>query len=279
MVIDAHCHIVPPSFRQKRSELAAADATVAALFSRPDSRLATAEELVEAMDRDGVDRSVVMGLGWTDRQIAAEANDYLIQAALNYPERLTGFCSVNPAWGKAALKEVERCAAAGLKGIGELHPDSQGIDIADKKSMAPVMDLARSLELPVLVHSSEPVGHQYPGKGNTTPEKLYRLITNFPDNTIICAHWGGGLPFYALMPEVPKALDNVYFDSAASPFLYSPEVFTRVAELAGVEKVLFASDFPLMEPARPLKQVEGLDMPSEDKQRILGENAARVLGL
>ena len=279
MVIDAHCHIVPPSFRLKRSELAAADATFAALFSRPDSRLAIAEELVEAMDRDGVDRAVVMGLGWTDRQIATEANDYLIQAASDYPDRLTGFCSVNPAWGKAALKEVERCAAAGLKGIGELHPDSQRIDIADKKSMAPVMDLAQSLELPVLVHSSEPVGHQYPGKGNTTPEKLYKLITNFPDNTIICAHWGGGLPFYALMPEVPKVLKNVYFDSAASPFLYSPDVFTKVAELAGVEKVLFASDFPLMEPARPLKEAHGLDMNPDDKQRILGENAARLLGL
>ena len=145
--------------------------------------------------------------------------------------------------------------------------------------MAPVMDLARSLDLPVLVHSSEPVGHLYPGKGNTTPEKLYKLITNFPDNVIICAHWGGGLPFYALMPEVPKALENVYFDSAASPFLYSPEVFTRVAELAGVEKVLFASDFPLMEPARSLKQVDGLEMPADDKRRILGENAARLLGL
>ena len=279
MVIDAHCHIMPPSFRQRRSELAAADATFATLFSRPGSRLATAEELVEAMDRDGVDRAVAMGVGWTGQQIATEANDYLIQAVLDYPERLTGFCSVNPAWGREALKEVERCAAAGLKGIGELHPDSQSFDIADKKSVAPVMDLARSLGLPVLVHSSEPVGHQYPGKGNTTPEKLYRLITNFPDNTIICAHWGGGLPFYALMPEVPKVLENVYFDSAASPFLYSPDVFTKVAELAGVEKVLFASDFPLMEPARPLKQVHGLDMTAEDKQRILGENAARVLGL
>lgn len=279
MVIDAHCHIMPPSFRQRRSELAAADATFAALFSRADSRLATAEELVEAMDRDGIDRAVVMGVGWSGQQIATEANDYLIEATVQYPERLTGFCAVNPGWGKPALREVERCVAAGLKGIGELHPDTQDIDIADKKSMAPLMDLARSLEMPLLVHSSEPVGHQYPGKGRTTPDKLYRLITNFPDNTIICAHWGGGLPFYSLMPEVPEALKNVYFDSAASPFLYSPEVFTKVAELAGVEKVLFASDFPLMKPSRPLQQLDGLDMSADDKQRILEENAARLLGL
>lgn len=279
MVIDAHCHIVPPSFRERRSDLAAVDATVSALFSTSGSRLATAEELITAMDADGVERAIVMGVGWTDQRVAREANDYIIEATVDYPERLTGFCSVNPGWGEGALKEIERCAAAGLKGIGELHPDSQEIDIANKKSMAPVLDLARSLELPVLVHSSEPVGHQYPGKGRTTPEKLYQLITNYPDNTIICAHWGGGLPFYALMPEVPKSLENVYFDSAASPFLYSPEVFVKVVELIGVEKVLFASDFPLMKPNRALKQLYDLNMAQADKQRILGENIARLLGL
>ncbi len=174
---------------------------------------------------------------------------------------------------------MERCAAAGLKGVGELHPDTQAFDITDKQTMAPLMDLVRSLGLPLLVHSSEPVGHKYPGKGHTTPDKLYRFITNFPDNIIICAHWGGGLPFYSLMPEVPEALNNVYFDSAASPFLYKPEVFVKVAELAGVDKVLFASDFPLMKPSRPLKQLSGLEMSEGDRQRILSDNAVRLLGL
>ena len=64
-----------------------------------------------------------------DPEIAREANDYVIQAAAKYPERLTGFCSVNPAWGDGALEEVERCVASGLSGIGELHPDTQGFDL------------------------------------------------------------------------------------------------------------------------------------------------------
>ena len=279
VVIDAHCHIVPPSFRSRRHELVDADATFGALFARPESKLATAEELLEAMDRDGIDRAVVMGLGWVDRRTAAEANDYIIQSATVYPGRLTGFCSVNPAWGQEALRAAERCAAAGARGIGELHPDTQGIDITDRALMAPLMDLAHSLDLPVVVHSSEPVGHQYPGKGNTTPGKLYSFITNFPDNTIICAHWGGGLPFYALMPEVPGQLERVYFDSAASPFLYSPEIFRTVAALAGADKVLFASDYPLMSPSRPLRQLRSLDLPPEHQRLILGENAARLLDL
>ena len=90
------------------------------------------------------------------------------------------------------MDEAERCAAAGLRGIGELHPDTQGLDITDAADMGPLMALARSLNLPVLLHCSEPVGHSYPGKGKTTPDKVWRFIENFPDNIIICAHWGGG---------------------------------------------------------------------------------------
>ena len=79
-------------------------------------------------------------------------------------------------------------------GVGELHPDPQGYDIGDERTMAPLMEAARHLGLIVTTHSSEPVGHTYPGKGATRPESLWRFILAFPDVTIVCAHWGGGLP-------------------------------------------------------------------------------------
>ena len=279
MVIDAHCHILPPSFAGRRAEIARRDATFAALLSNPDARIASAQDLLAAMDRDEIERAVVMGMGWTDPEIAAEANNYIIQAVRDHPSRLTGFCLVNPAWGEAAVAEANRCAAAGLVGIGELHADTQGFDITDAAAMAPVMDLARSNAMPVLVHASEPAGHQYPGKGSTTPEKLYRFIQNFPENVIICAHWGGGLPFYTLMPEVPEVLKNVYFDSAASPFLYRPEVFSKVAELAGAGKVLFASDYPLMDASRPLEQARSAGLAPDVAAALLSGNVTKLLGL
>ncbi len=279
MIIDSHCHILPPSFQERRAQLRAQDKTFAALFARENAAMATAETLVEAMDAAEVSRSVVMGMGWSDPSVDREANDYIIEAVQRYPERLTGFCSVNPAWGDAALEEVERCAAAGLTGVGELHPDTQGFDITDRASLAPLMDAARRLGLPVLVHSSEPVGHLYPGKGATTPDRLCRLIENFPGNTVICAHWGGGLPFYALMPEVSELLENVYFDMAASPLLYRPEVVPAAAELVGPEKVLFATDFPLIRHKRMLRQVTESGLDQSAQEAILGGNAARVLGL
>ena len=279
MIVDAHCHILPPSFAERRRDLAARDATFAAILANPAARIADAPELLRAMSRDGVDHAVAMGMGWADYEVAAEANDCLIEAVADNPSRITGFVSVNPAWGDAAVDEAQRCAAAGLRGIGELHPDTQGIDITDAAEMSPVMDFARSHNLPVLLHCSEPVGHQYPGKGKTTPDKVLRLIENFPDNTIICAHWGGGLPFYGLMPEVGAALRNVYFDSAASPFLYRPGIYRTVADVVGADRILFASDYPLMPHSRPLSELAGLSLPDCHRRLILGGNAERLFGL
>ena len=277
MLIDAHCHITPPHFDSLRASLSARDATFSCLYSNPRARLATADDLVDDMDRDGVDVSVVMGLGWCDRDLAREANEYIIRSVERFPDRLIGFCSVNPGWGSEAVHEVERCANAGTRGIGELHPDTQDFDITDAELLSGFMEAARRLRLPVLLHCSEPVGHSYPGKGRNTPDKVYRFIQNFPDNVIICAHWGGGLPFYALMPEVPRVMSNVYFDSAASPFLYRSEIFSQVSGLVGADRILFASDYPLMRAARALGQVEEACLNQQAREAITGANAQVLL--
>lgn len=278
-VIDGHCHIFPEDFQRRRDELLSRDATFSELFAKGQPPMATAQTLLLDMDQNGISRAVVMGVGWSDLALAQEANAYLIRAVADQPERLIGLCSVNPAWGGKALDEVRRAAAHGLKGIGELHPDTQGFDIADKESLASLMELAWSLAMPVLVHCSEPAGHKYPGKGATTPDKVYRLIKNFPENSIICAHWGGGLPFYALMPEVPEVLNNVYFDSAASPFLYRSGVYQTVAGLVGPDKILFGTDYPLIQYPRALGHLADAGLGEGDRAAVLGDNAARLFGL
>ena len=279
MIIDAHTHIFPPSFRERRDELLRRDATFADLYASPRADLASAEELVGAMDDAGVDVAVAVGIGWADAELAREANDYLLEATSRHPGRLVGFCAVNPAWGDAALAEVERCVGAGMKGIGELHPDTQGFRLEDEATMDALMGLATERGVPVLVHASEPVGHLYHGKGKVTPERVLRLIQGFPRATIICAHWGGGLPFYALMPEVAAALANTYFDSAASPLLYDQGIFSVAAKLVGASKLLFATDFPLVKPQRLLAQVRDSGLPTDAQEMVLGGNAARLLGL
>ena len=85
MVIDSHCHILPPSFQDRRSQLSLRDATFAGILASDDAVLASAEALLADMDRDGVNHSVVMGMGWTDFQLAQEANDYIIESVAAHP--------------------------------------------------------------------------------------------------------------------------------------------------------------------------------------------------
>ena len=93
------------------------------------------------------------------------------------------------------------------------------------------------------------------------------------------AHFGGGLPFYALMPEVKESLRNVYFDSAASPYLYTRDVFTVAASLVSAERILLGSDYGLMRPRRLLKQARESGLDEGELAAVLGGNAARLLGL
>lgn len=279
MVIDFHTHIFSPRIKADRSKYVQGDPGFAALYSDKKAKLATADDLIGNMDKEGIDVSVVLNLGWSSHELCVETNDYILEVVNRYPRRLVGFGAVQPSSLDSALKEIERCAKGGMKGIGELRPDIQGLDIKNTGMMKSFIEAIKKHHLILLTHASEPVGHQYQGKGAVTPGMLYSLITDFPDLTLVCAHWGGGLPFYALMPEVKRAMSNVYFDSAASPFLYSPQIYNQVIQLVGADKILFGSDYPLLPPSRLIREINSLDLPVETKNLILSGNAKRLLGL
>jgi len=277
MIIDFHTHVLPPRIKNDRAPYLARDPAFAAIYNSDKARIATADDLIDAMDRDSVDFSVIVNYGWSTHELCAEINDYILESVARYPGRLAGFCAVAYCDDKQSLAEIERCARGGARGIGELRPDIQSPDFADKAAMGPFVTALRRHGLVLLVHASEPVGHAYPGKGTATPGRLYPFIADFPNLPIVCAHWGGGLPFYALMPEVRQALENVYFDTAASPFLYRPEVYRLVSELVGGDRVLFGSDYPLMPAGRLLREIEASGLDAGARDEILDGNARRLL--
>ncbi len=277
MIIDFHTHVFPPWIRENRSHYLRLDPLFGLLYSSPRAKLATVEELVDGMDEAGVSLSVILNLGWAEHELCVETNSYLMESISRYPNRLVGFCAIQPKAGEAALAELERCVQGGIKGIGEMRPDIQGFELRDGSLMKPLFEMANKHHLILLTHASEPVGHQYLGKGEITPDLLYSFISSFPELRLVCAHWGGGLPFYALMPEVAAVLSNVFFDTAASPFLYRPQVFNQVVDILGPARILFGSDFPLIAQSRAITEVSYLGLPDEIKDMILGSNAQRLL--
>ena len=142
------------------------------------------------------------------------------------------------------------------------------------------MQLCLEKDLPVLIHTNEPVGHQYPGKAPIKPEQIYEMAKRFPENKLVLAHWGGGIFFYNLLKkEVSQVLKNVYLDTAASPYLYRPEIYAIACKLMGREKILLGTDFPLLKPERYFKELDEAGIFGSDRAAICGASAKKLLKL
>jgi uncharacterized protein len=278
VLVDVHTHIFPVEALERRDELCARDAGFRELYGDPKAKLAVAGELSAALERNRTDYAVALGFAWRDPDLCRWHNDALLAAA-QADARIIPFCTVNPGADAGVVqREVARCAAAGARGIGELRPQSLDLDLGGERGKL----LARVAEehgLTLLFHASEPAGHNYPGKFGGEIGALYRFIAAHSGLPVICAHWGGGLPFYTLMPEVRAALRNTWFDTAATTLLYEPAVFRRVIELVGAERILFGSDFPLLGPRRQMRAVGEAALSEDERALILGDNAAAMFGL
>ena len=275
MIIDVHTHIFPPELIRQREELLEVCPYFAALYGNPDAKMATADDLVESMATAGIDRSVAFGFPWQDDGRLRLANDYVFEAADNAGGRILPFAVVNPANMDLTEEEIVRLRGRNLCGIGELMPDGQGFDLGDEQTMDGVMRLASFHNLVVMVHTSEPVGHDYPGKGNVTPDVVCRLAEKFPGVKMICAHWGGGLIAYEMMPEVAERLTNVYYDSAASSLLYDDRIFTVATQIVP-KKILFGTDFPLLTQTRMLTRARDALADTPHLDDFLSHNARRL---
>lgn len=257
MIVDIHTHLFPPRLIEERARLAADDAMFGEMYGDPRAKMATAEDLIASMDRAGVDVSLAAGFWWQDATLRAEHAAYLLDAAARYPRRILPFVPQSPG-----------AAAPGAAGHGELRvTDPAAIEVGDA---------------PILVHCSEEVGHTYGGKaGGLTPGGLWKLLATHSSARVIAAHWGGGFPFYALMPEVRAVIDagQVVFDTAASPLLYGTDAPRRGIDLVGVGAVCWGSDFPLRDQTLDRAMIEASLPDPFEREMILGKNAARFLDL
>jgi predicted TIM-barrel fold metal-dependent hydrolase len=261
-----------------RERFFARDAYFASLYASPRARLATAEDLISELDRNGFAAAIALGWGWNDDSLCAMHNEYLADVQRRFPARIVGFACVQPRADRAETT-LDRALADGLRGVGELMPHGQGYRLDDRALLAPIVAVASAHQTPIVTHCSEPVGHDYPGKGDVTVAEIVRFVETFPDQQLVCAHWGGGLPFYYLMPEVTRAARNLWFDSAASPYLYDRSIYRVVADLVPRDRILFGTDFPLLGIARCQADVEASGLSDADRDAILGDNAAQLLGL
>jgi len=277
-VVDAHTHLFPSEIVQDRTGYLERDGWFSELYTSPAKVMVSPEEMIASMDAAGIDAAVMCGWPWRDPGLCRIHNDFLAEVHARFPDRLAWLAIVNPAVEGCAA-EVARCADIGAVGIGELNADAQGFVWDDSAKLGTMIEACQSFDIPILIHCSESVGHAYPGKGTATPDKVLRFLGSYPDTRVVAAHWGGGLPFFEMMPEVARLTANVVYDSAASTYLYSRNVFPIVEQLVGSRRIVFGSDYPLLDQKRFLARTLTAQLSQAGTDDILGNNADRIFKL
>lgn len=271
-------HLTPPDLIKDYKKIFNKEPYWALLAESKNNRFATAEDLIFNLDEGGFDKGICFGFSFKDLGLCQYVNDYTIEMTKKYPHRLIGHMAISPK-APGAVLEARRCFEAGLTGVGELFLSGQGVDPYDKRDLAPLMDFCKSQNLVVNIHSNEPVGHYYPGKVHVHPEEIASVAMHFPDNKIVAAHFGGGLPFYELMKEMRQTLKNVYYDTAVAVYLYDPSIFKVLESLGVLDKILFGSDGPLVSIKRYENYFKQTGLSEETLAQILGGNAVKFYGI
>lgn len=274
MLIDAHVHVFPPDVIKNIDKYLVKDEFLNQICSSPKNKYATAEDLLAEMDKSGLEMAAVSGFASSDQGLCREMNDYVLDAYSRNPKRFLPMVTVSP-FDPGMEKEIDRCGDLGAVGVGELFPWGQQFDLGGKEADK-LASLCTERRLPLLLHINEIVGHYYAGKGDVSVVEAAEFAARHPDLTLIYAHWGGGLLFYELMPEMKRQLEKVYYDTAAGPFLYNKNIYRVAREIGVLNKILLGSDYPLISPRRYLRELgeSGLD-PAEIKM-ICGENALQL---
>ncbi len=275
MIVDAHVHLYPPRVVSAWERIAAREPYFDALARSSVQRWAQAEDLVARMDADGVDCAWACGFGFQDMELCRECNDYVLDAAKRFPGRIVPLAVVPPLH-REVEREVLRCREAGCLGVGEIFPTGQGWSLTDVRQTWPLAGICFETGMFLLIHTAEPVGHAYPGKGADGPREAAAFCENHLEVSVVFAHWGGGLWLYELMPELREMLSNAWYDTAATPFLYAPEIFSA-AMAAGVgHKLLYGSDFPILRRERYDRMLDKVSLTSGQREALLGGNAAAL---
>lgn len=303
MVIDCHSHLVPKSWYHPKSPQA--------IFN--------IDALIEEQDKAGIDLTVFGNnwirtpSGADSLEIVRQFNEFAAEATSQYSGRLLGLASSVPFGDDKMLKETESAVRDyGLKGI--MVNSSVDGEYLDSARALPFFELVTELNVPLFIHPPrltigaekmeifrlpEMLGRPFDTTLSLTRFILTGGLERFPNLRLVCAHVGGALPMLPgrlgfgyelrrdtsfgpwepdLLTKPPASyIQQLYLDTVS---LHTPAVLCAV-QTVGADHVVFGSDFPPVPISlrRSVEVVQALSVSEDDKQKIMGGNAAKLLGL
>ena len=279
MIIDFHTHTFP-------DKIAGSVIGQQLSRSRPFTD-ATNDGLRRSMEQAGIDLSILLPVMTNAGQVH-KLNDLAARINERWQETgLLSFGGMHPDVEnyKEALNHVTEL---GLKGI-KIHPAYQGADFDDIRYLR-IIDKASELGLIVLTHAGWDIG--IPGHNYCDTKHIQRVMREVGPDRLVLAHMGG----WQQWEQVLELLcgEPVFFDTAfcCGSFAYRPEIpeavryrpltedqMVTLIRAHGAGRILFGTDSPWSDQREQIDLIRALPLTGEEKEKILGENGAQLLGL
>lgn len=236
MIIDCHNHI---GYR------------IGAYFS--------GEELIASMDEAGIDKAVAFYQCEEPLD-----NQYVVEIAAKYPDRIFGFALLNP-WDYGAAEELSKLTTLhGLRGL-KLNPTRHGYSIDRTEILDPLFEIAGHRRIPIIAHGKDDLF--------TLPGKFEKMARRHPNVNIIIAHMGVDRAIGSAIRAAMRC-KNIFLETAA----VSPNAIREALKFVSPEKILMGSDSPWGRFSLSIKAVEEATSDATARDLIMHENILRLLG-
>ena len=291
MIVDIHVHPrflephrgdVPPQQDTKKLDIVAnpqrfgvAATQTAQQYYQRSPVLLSLPEFINQLDEARIDKVVLVNAA-TKGVPVRPMNQGVAQLIEKYPEKFIGFAGFDPNNGEQAVLEIEYAVKelgfSGVKAVASMLE----LNINDK-AFYPFYAKTEELGVPILVHTGSAIIKGVRAK-HVHPLLIDDIAFDFPDLKIICAHLGGWQYMDLISALVHHS--NVFADLSFWPLnpRFSGIVPWNLLENVASDKILLGSDYPAGQtPKEAVEAVKKLPVGQSFKEKILGENASKIL--
>ncbi|MDE0705629.1 MAG: amidohydrolase family protein [Rhodospirillaceae bacterium] len=239
------------------------------------------EDYIAKMDRSGIARSLLIAVRAGDLNVRESFEipySRVAEVCAAHPDRFSSLAGVDPFRGMQGLRDLEEAVRDhGFVGA-HLYPHWFGL-APDHAKYYPYYAKCCELDIPIMMQ----VGHsliysrnrRLPSVGR--PICLDQVAIDFPELRLLGIHIG--VPWTQEMISMAWKHENIFIGvDAYAPKHWPPEI-VHYLDTYGRHKVLFGTDWPVIDPERAVAEIAALDLRPESRRALMRENALRVFRL
>jgi predicted TIM-barrel fold metal-dependent hydrolase len=241
----------------------------------------TLPELIDRMDEAGIERAFLVAVRAGPEHHPTSARvpyEIVADAVARHPDRFYGLAGVDPTEGMAGVRALEH-AVKDLGFVGA-HFYPHWFEMApDHARMYPFYAKCVELGVPIQMQVGQSLIYapDRPLRSTGRPIVLDGIACDFPELVLIGIHVG--IPWTSEMIAMAWKHPNVYIGSDAHSPRYWPREFVQYINTYGQDKVLFGTDFPVLDFGRTMAEIDALELRADSKRKFLRDNVVRAYGL